>query len=154
VIEHHSFKLPVRVEAHYFRYEIVHRKHHDCYHKIGFANVAFRKAVRELSSLHLQTQLVEVPEEVHGYVENVDDEAAVVHLGESAEQDGDVNHFVHAGKHVHEADHDAEAQVHESADHQLGPMASCFLSRGHNGLTHVVAAAESKTHIIFLYLQL
>ena len=69
------------------------------------------------SCLDPESKLIKANEEVYGYVDKIDDEAAVVHLSKSAEQDQDVNNLINSIHREHKAVANCKSQVDEADDH-------------------------------------
>ena len=95
-----------------------------------------------MTVLHCQAQLVENHKELHRDLNDVDYEAAEVHLSQCAEENSDIDEHVDTAHKLDEAVHDREGQMDEPTNHQNAPMFLAFRCGRHHGLAHVIAAAE------------
>eukprot|EP00354_Favella_ehrenbergii_P001685 CAMPEP_0170463458 /NCGR_PEP_ID=MMETSP0123-20130129/8558_1 /TAXON_ID=182087 /ORGANISM="Favella ehrenbergii, Strain Fehren 1" /LENGTH=115 /DNA_ID=CAMNT_0010728887 /DNA_START=439 /DNA_END=785 /DNA_ORIENTATION=- len=89
-----------------------------------------------------EAQLVEDHEEVDRHVDNVDDQAAEVHLSQCAKQNRHIDQLVDALHRHDEAHHYGECEVDEAKNHEDGAMLLAFLCWGHHGLTHALPASQ------------
>ena len=142
MVKKHSFELAIRKKAEDISNDIVNaKKDHDRKGKIGREARIFH-GLCQAAILHRQAQLVENNEELDCNLDDVNDEAAEVHLGEGAEKDRDVDQLVDAAHHRDETVHDCQSQMHESADHKDGPMFLAFGGWRYNRFAHILPSAK------------
>ena len=105
MVEKHTFELTISEKAEHICNNIVDaQKYHDCEGKIC-RKTCILHGLRQTSILHRKAQLVENNEELDCNLDNVNDEAAEVHLGQGAEKNCDVDKLVDATHHGNEAVH-------------------------------------------------
>ena len=89
-----------------------------------------------------KSKLVEDHEKVDCDVDDVDDEAAEIALGNRAEEDGHVDNLVDTLHGHNEAEHDGETQVDEATDCEDFPLFLPFRGRWHDRLTHLPSTSQ------------
>ena len=117
-IEQHSFELTVGPEAEDIGHDVVDGEQDEHSQGQVLRKTGILHCVCELSMLDCKAELVKDDEKVDRYIEDVDDEAAEVHLGESAKQNGDVDQLVNSLHRHDEAEHDCKGHVDETKDHE------------------------------------
>ena len=98
------------------------------------------------SCLDPESKLIKANEEVYGYVDKIDDKAAVVHLSKSAKQDQDVNNLVDSIHWHHKAVANSKGQMDKADNHQFFLVFFAFFGWRTNRFAHVRSSAKCQAH--------
>ena len=150
MVEQHALELTVSVEAKDVGNDVVHSQSDvDCQGQI-FTEACIGHLLGKFLVLHCESQLVKDHEEVDRDVDNVNDQAAEVHLGKRTEQDGHIDQFIDALHRLNEAHEDSQCHMNKAENHQDSSLLLAGGRRWYDGLAHVASASQSQTHIAFL----